>query len=441
MRLIFILGIVTVGGWYAVRSPFHALLFYVWNAYFRPENWAFWHADLITSLRISYVAASLIVGWTLLSGRRLRVDGRVMLLLAFTAQGLLSTWLSDYNDWAWRWYVEFVKVIVITYFMTVLVDDLTKLRMLVLTIVLSLGCEGAQQGWVEFFTRPGGANTNTIPFLGDNNGVAIGMLMLVPWVSALARTTDNRWARRGYAALLIGIVYRAITTYSRGALLAGATLGLVYLVRSPRKGRIVLVILVISAIVLPVLPSAFWQRMGTIIEGQDTRDASALGRLYFWGVALEMASGHPFVGVGFNAFNAAYNAYDPSVGEFGSDRSVHSMWFGVLSELGYPGLLLFLLIFGATIRSCWLVRRSAALSPEHGVLAEYALALEICLAVFFVGGTFLANQYNEMAWHYVGLGMVLRNLTESYDSRATEQAGSSAPLFPASSGATQGSFA
>ena len=31
-----------MGTFYALISPFYALLFYLWNAYFRPEEWIWW---------------------------------------------------------------------------------------------------------------------------------------------------------------------------------------------------------------------------------------------------------------------------------------------------------------------------------------------------------------------------------------------------------------
>ena len=38
-------------------------------------------------------------------------------------------------------------------------------------------------------------NNNPIPFLGDNNGVALGVMMLVPLFGALAKTATRSWER------------------------------------------------------------------------------------------------------------------------------------------------------------------------------------------------------------------------------------------------------
>jgi O-antigen ligase len=134
-----------------------------------------------------------------------------------------------------------------------------------------------------------------------------------------------------------------------------------------------------------------------------------------------MANSHPIFGVGFRAYEAAYGDFDSSRGEFGSERAVHSVWFGVLGELGYVGLALYGLIFLLAIRNC---RRALGL-PQTGrdarELKAYAVAIEGGIVAFVVGGSFLSYQYFEMPWHWVGLTIALAGICEKL---TREQAGS-----------------
>ena len=41
LRNVFVLAIVAVGTWYAFQGPYYALLFYLWNAYFRQDDWTY----------------------------------------------------------------------------------------------------------------------------------------------------------------------------------------------------------------------------------------------------------------------------------------------------------------------------------------------------------------------------------------------------------------
>src|SRR5262249_32886438 len=153
-------------------------------------------------------------------------------------------------------------------------------------------------------------------------------------------------------------------------------------------------------LLLPVLPDTFWSRMQTIdIRDVDDPDSSIEGRLHFWNVALHMAAAHPLTGVGHNAFVAVYDQYDDSARRFGTSRAVHSTWLGVLSETGYPGLLLFLIILGKAFIACRRAHRLAARYPGLQNLGIYAPAVESALLVFTVGATFVSMQYCEMLWH------------------------------------------
>jgi hypothetical protein len=51
LRTIFVFIIITVGVFYAAQGPFYALLFYLWNSYFRPEQWVWGGA--VSSLNLS----------------------------------------------------------------------------------------------------------------------------------------------------------------------------------------------------------------------------------------------------------------------------------------------------------------------------------------------------------------------------------------------------
>ena len=170
--------------------------------------------------------------------------------------------------------------------MSVLITTESDLRLVLTVIALSLGFEAGKQGWAQLVLNPGAKNNNSIPFLGDNNLVAVGMAMLLPIVGALAATSTGWW-RRGFQFLSVGVLYRAVSTYSRGGLLAVSSVGAVYVWRSPHRLRTVLALVIAVAIILPVLPSEYWDRMSTISASGEEIDESAAGRLHFWEVAID----------------------------------------------------------------------------------------------------------------------------------------------------------
>jgi probable O-glycosylation ligase (exosortase A-associated) len=404
LRTIFVFGVILVGIVYAFQGPFYLLLFYLWNAYFRPEQWMW--VDYVSPLKLSFGIGVLLLLTSINALARFRLTLLVGLILLFLGQSLLSTVLSEHFDYSMGYWIEFLKVLLISIMITVLVTDRQRYRLTLLVIGLSLGLEQAKQGWAQLVLNPGATNNNMHPVLGDNNGVAVGMMMLVPVFVALAQTAGKRWERNLHRFLIVGLIYRGISTYSRGGFLAAAALGLVTLWRSPKKFRAIIVIVTLALMVASVMPQRFWDRMQTLTAPAEQQDDSAQGRLYYWQVAIRMGNEKPLTGVGFNGFKPSFTRYDFSGGTWGVDRAVHSAWFGALAEMGYPGLVLLVAVIVVAFVTCWRVRRSAR-DPALKDFRAYAGAMQATLVVYVVGVTFLNGQYNEMFWHFIGLTVAL----------------------------------
>jgi probable O-glycosylation ligase (exosortase A-associated) len=238
----------------------------------------------------------------------------------------------------------------------------------------------------------------------------MGMMMLIPIFSALSQTATAQWERWLHRFFLVGLLYRGLSTYSRGGFLAAAAMGVVMLWRSPKRLRMLVAAVVVTLAVTSVLPDAFWDRMRTITVDLEAQDGSARGRFHFWEVAGYMAAANPLTGVGLNGFSRSFSDYDPSHGAYGSYRAVHSAWFGMLADLGYPGLILFLAVIWSAFRSCRRALAAGRGDPAKRDLTVYATSMQASLVAYIVGATFVGGQYSEMFWHLIGLTVVLRNL-------------------------------
>lgn len=422
LRTIFVAIALTIGWGFALQGPLYAAGLYLWIAYFRPESWAW--SDIFVSLNLSYFAGAYLIIRTIMAGVPIRVDARSALLFIYLGWALLSTFMGLHFDYSFGYWQEFAKAVIVCYLLTMIIRTTADLRFVLLVIVLSLSFEAGKQGWAQLILNPGAPNANRIPFLGDNNLVAVGMAMLLPVIGALA-TTSTGWWKRFFQFLSIGILYRAVSTYSRGGLLALGAVGSMYFWRSSHKLRTAAALTIALAVILPVLPQQYWDRMSTITASSEERDASQTGRLHFWAVALEMANDHPILGIGHRGYEAAYDQYDFSGGEQGTRRAVHSAWFGVLAEAGYPGLMLYVAIVLSSLLACRRVRKSAKRGEIPADLGVYAAALESGLVAFVVGGSFVSFQYSEMLWHWFGLTMALN--TVAVNAAAEQRARVAAP--------------
>lgn len=123
-----------------------------------------------------------------------------------------------------------------------------------------------------------------------------------------------------------------------------------------------------------------------------------------------MANDRPWLGLGHSAYEPAYDAYDTTEGRYGTRRAVHSAWFGVLAETGYPGLVLFVVIVLSAVWACHRVRRMAHRGDVPPTLGHYATGIESAIIAFMVGGSFVSFHYSEMLWHFFALTVALERV-------------------------------
>src|SRR5580765_642230 len=127
LRSALVLILIMIGTYFALQAPFYGLLFYIGNAYFRPEEWL--SSGLVGSLHLSLIIGSYVVIATLFSKHKLVCNGRICLIVLFVFQSLLSTAMSEHASDCWPYLIEFIKVAVITYLIVVLTTDIAKFRL------------------------------------------------------------------------------------------------------------------------------------------------------------------------------------------------------------------------------------------------------------------------------------------------------------------------
>src|SRR5439155_6966775 len=148
------------------------------------------------------------------------------------------------------------------------------------------------------------------------------------------------------------------------------------------------------------VPQDWFDRMSTIANYQQ--DSSAMGRIYYWKIALWIGELLPINGGGFKVTYYP-NATNPML--LGTDlallprgRAVHSIYFETLSEHGWVGLGLFLAIGAYSWFTCsWLIRHSR----DRADLAWANLLGRIgqgVLAGYWVAGAFSSLQYFDEYW-------------------------------------------
>ncbi len=413
LRSLLIVAILIPGIIAAVRSRFAGLLLYIWFALFRPQEWLW--IDM-TSLRLSLVIGILFVVPCFLTGVFPTLSNPISVgTLLLLGASLLSQVYSVRPDLSWIWVDFFTRLIIVCLLLVTLTN--TRRRFLIVMAVVALsvafhaakaGLQSLLVGGVRFADGLSGAYI-------DNNGYALATVMIIPLVIATAQNVDRAWLRRGLYAAVPLCIMTVISTFSRAGFLGlcAATVVFVALQRRRMLAFFGLALVVAIGLVAAPIPLGYFDRVQTIETYREVGEDSALSRLHFWRVAVDMAVDRPF-GVGLRNFDQAYDAYDFLQGRYGHNRSVHSSHLEVLAEMGFFGFAVYLMIMVLSVRALLRVRARARL-PDLPPEARHfyfttANALMASLAGFIVAGAFIALALNDLLWFTLALVIALDRL-------------------------------
>lgn len=351
----------------------------------------------------------------------------------------MSAWLNEWLKWA-----QMAVLIVICL-------DVAQARAwqwLVFALVTA-GAANAVIGIYEYFGGSGALHLlidnrfyRAFGSFGQPNPFGGFMGLMLPLALAAALGFGWRWwrkigaPRRQPGALAIMAYYLAcaallaagvLMSWSRGAWL-GAAAALVTLVFAvPRRwwaGALLVGVLAAGAsglAALGLLPASVADRVSSAFSETfsitDVRGVAITGenyalveRLAHWQAAVNMATGHPWLGVGFGGYEAAYPEYRLIAWRFPLGHA-HNYYLNVLAETGMIGAA----SFAATwLMILWLTWRARAHRDVQahlmaaGLLGAWAyLAVHSLTDNLFVNNLFihigcmlglLAVLYNQ-AWH------------------------------------------
>lgn len=231
-------------------------------------------------------------------------------------------------------------------------------------------------------------------YIEGNNEIALALVMIIPVMRFLQLTTQSVWLKRGFWLAMVLCAIAALGSQSRGAFVAmGAMVGVLWW-RSNEKILPTVFLGVAGIAVLSFMPDEWWARMETIRNYQD--DASATGRINAWWMAWNLAKDN-FFGGGFMVSKAGlFAAYAPNPLDV---HAAHSIYFMVLGEHGFIGLLLFLLLWFFVWRSAGRLRIEGKKLPQTQWLSHLGAMTQVSLAGYAVGGAFLSLSYYDLPYN------------------------------------------
>jgi len=300
-------------------------------------------------------------------------------------------------DWAFE---SFNKIFLLYFLACVCIDDLPKLRVLVLTV---LGSAVYLVYWANDMylsgnvmgRLPGPVDIHGIGTYSDENAFAMLFVVAQPFLWYMGQAVERRWLK--YAIwLVIPFCWHAVfLTASRGGLIGIGVTTLLMALRGKNK--------LLGLLLLPAFVGAYYWQAGDLMKeraetiGEYRTETSASTRLEAWQAALGMVKDHPLTGVGLASLGPAFPDYSDK-----KPREAHNTLLQISAESGAVAGLMYGLMVVTSILALW--RNGSRLRQMAGAEANRQRDLlylinEAVLIAFFgfvVCALFLSLQLSEI---------------------------------------------
>lgn len=405
MRDVAFIAIIVAACGVALVHPWIGVLTWTWISVMNPHSYTWAAANMPVA---AMVAGTTLVGLLVTRDRlhffATRESIVLMLFMAWMTISLLFAFSPEasFDMWTKVMKIDFMVLVTLAVLYTK-----RHIMLFVIVVVFSLAFYGVKGGLFTIAT--GGEHKVWGPggFIGGNNEMALALVIVIPLMRFLQLQTTNAWIRHGLTVAMGLTAAAALGSHSRGALLATVAMALYVWLKSKRKFVVGLILVAASLAFVAFSPAEWDARMESINTYEQ--DASAMGRINAWGMAYNLAKAR-LTGGGFEIYEPEIFAmYAPDPNLF---LAAHSIYFQVLGEHGFPGLLIYLTLW-------WFVWRTAGQLVNHPVrLDETAWCRDLgamtqaSLVGFAVGGSFLSLAYFDLPYDLMVMVVLARRWIE-----------------------------
>ncbi len=413
---------------FILRHAYIGVLVWSWISYMNPHRLTWGFAYNMPFAMI--VAVTLFISLLFCKDRqKVPLNLTVVIWIMFIIWMAITTFNALNPEAAMTMYTEIIKVQVMTLITMILITDEKKLNLLIWVIVGSIGFFSVKGGVFTLLTggsfRVYGPPSSNIE---ENNALAVAVLMVIPLMVYLYRISTNRWIRYGLLFSIVMSLVAVVGSQSRGALLAMLAVGGFFWLKTKTKIVSGVAIVLLLALLAAFMPESWHERMDSIKNYQQ--DISSLQRLNSWQYSINVADDR-LTGGGLQSWSkSSFAMYAPNPDWV---FVAHSIYFSVLADHGWPGLILFLSVLGLTWRNLSQVIRRTKDNPSSppNVLARM---LQVSLIAYLAGGAFLSLSYFDLPWHLIAIAVLLnyryQNMWQLKDG-SEHQTPSSPEVLPA----------
>jgi probable O-glycosylation ligase (exosortase A-associated) len=400
---------------YILIKPQVGIYVWSWLSYMNPHRYTYGFAYTMPFAQSVAIATLMgILFWK--EPKRIPGTGLIILWVLFLIWMAVTTVFAFYG-YSTDQLIKVYKIQLVTFLTIMLIKSKKDINILVWVIALSVGFFGIKGGIFTLQTL--GAYRVWGPpgsFIEDNNELALALLMTLPLFYYLKSQLKAAWQKWIIVILMLLIAISAFGSQSRGAFLAAGATGFFLWLKTPNKIVTGFLLIVLGIGVISFMPQSWHDRMSTITNYEE--DSSAMGRIEAWKMATNLANSR-ITGGGFSMWSPmVYQRYSNNPSTWNARTAAHSIYFSILGEHGWPGLLLFLGVLFAAWRTSVLIIKKSAKDISLKWLADLTRMIQVSLVTYMAGGAFLSLSYFDLPWHLISILVIGRVLVEEQQANS-----------------------
>jgi probable O-glycosylation ligase (exosortase A-associated) len=342
-----------------------------------------------------------------------------LLILTFMMWITLTTFYAEFQFLAWYKYDYSIKTIFFAIFTPFVINTKVKFQFFLMTIVTAASYYFIIGGMTTIFEPTFYGETLIKTNAGDtlmteSSTLSMTAAMLIPVLYYLYKhsvfTEKNKLLKPLLILILFASLMTIIGTHARTGIIGLAILFMLVALITKYKVRIMVLCACIILTVQVFATDAWLERIGGITS--SNKESSAAGRIVVWKWTLDYVKYRPILGGGFMSYKAnagvlhLYGDADIEVDyRANSGKAFHNIYFEVLGEHGYPGLIIFSLIIFLSLK----LNRKTSKTSDEPWIKDAAIANNICLLIYCGCGMFIGIAFSPWLYLFAGLAVGLNN--------------------------------
>lgn len=386
------------------------VLFYLFIEYFRPQS-LYPAIDILPYGK--FVISMGLIGYVLQKTKNGVRNSANTLMITFLFVILVSSFFGLSLDLSMSYWSDFIAWLLVYYLITNVVNTEKKFLIFILLFLLCSFkmAQFSTRGWIA-----GGRGYSTWGFGGGpgwfHNSGEFGIQMCVYFPLAFyfyfaLKEYWPKWKRMAFALLPLTGLTGMISSSNRGTLVGGGAVVIWMFLKSRYKVKAVCALLLVGVLAFQFIPEEQVLRFK-----QSGEDKTSVSRLDNWKKGLKMAEMYPVLGVGYKNWQIADRQFFE-----GNGLLAHNIFIECLSELGYVGLTVFVLLIYATFANNRQTRKIVLKNGlnENKFIYYMAHGLDAALIGYLASGFFVTVLFYPYFWINLSMTVALNNIAKSKD--------------------------